>query len=71
MTLSILFARLFKWNFLFSALTLAWTHHHEFTRVDKANRKVRRLYHLARWLKLISAAGFLIAFLAAPVRFNG
>ena len=43
----------------------------EFTIVNKANRKLRRLYHLAKWLTLISAVGFLIAFLAAPVGING
>lgn len=43
----------------------------EFTVINKANRKLRRLYHLAKWQTLLSAIGFLIAFLAAPVRFNG
>jgi hypothetical protein len=40
----------------------------EFTIVNKANRKLRRLYTLAKWLVLGSGIGFLLMLPIAPVR---
>jgi hypothetical protein len=43
---------------------------HEFTIVNKANRKLRRLYRLVKWLALGSGLGFLILLPIAPVRLS-
>jgi len=40
----------------------------EFTIVNKANRKLRRLFTLAKWLALGSGIGFLIMLPIAPFR---
>jgi hypothetical protein len=40
----------------------------EFTIVNKANRKLRRLYTLVKWLALGSGIGFLLMLPIAPVR---
>jgi len=42
----------------------------EFEIINKANRKSRHLYSLAKWLAIISGIGFIIMFLLAPVRNN-
>ena len=42
----------------------------EFEIVKKANPKIRRLYHLAAWLSIISAVGFAVMFVIAPVRID-
>jgi len=42
----------------------------EFKIIKKANRKLRRLYDLSKWLTLVTGAGFLLMFAIAPVRNN-
>lgn len=42
----------------------------EFKVIKKANRKLRRLYDLSKWLTLVAGTGFLIMFAIAPVRNN-
>ncbi len=36
--------------------------------INKANRKLRGLHHLSKWLSIIFGLGFLIMFFVAPVR---
>lgn len=40
----------------------------EFAIIHKANRKLRGTYHLAKWLTIFSAIGFVVMFVVAPVR---
>ena len=42
----------------------------EFSVITKANANLRRVYSLSKWLAIISAIGFVVMFVIAPVRVN-
>lgn len=42
----------------------------EFTIINKANRKLRRLYTIVKWLAFVSGIGFLVMLPIAPVRIS-